>query len=193
MKHPHSATANSLPLSKTHGRIKVNGGGRCWGYLSTDLNDFGEYGKFTKDKNAALQVAINKKASSPFSLETIVRRLSLELSSQANSRIQNGDFDSFPFLGAVIGYACGSDDLQPGSSKWVSSNYVFLPRVQSDGVFSYAYFTPTEETPSLCRPKDGGNAFTTVTGIDQTIESAIVRFLVLRLAPVLDLFQFSGL
>ncbi|KAJ7726588.1 hypothetical protein B0H14DRAFT_3002077 [Mycena olivaceomarginata] len=101
-------------------------------------NGFGEYGQFQADQAGSLEVTFSYTPDSP---------------SQLNFMATNSPSPTYPYFGAISGFASESDDFGSGS-------------------YNYAYLGGTTSTPVSTNSGDN-NSFSAATGIPETIESAI--------------------
>ncbi|KAG8977381.1 hypothetical protein FRC05_001779 [Tulasnella sp. 425] len=116
--------------------------GTDYGFISPVWNGFGEYGQVQSSQDSALVVTFNV---SPDASST----------SQLDFTADNSPSATYPFFGAIDGFASTSDNLGPGS-------------------YNYAYIGGTTQTPAGSPPNSGGdNSFTAATGIPEDIESAV--------------------
>ncbi|KIO21384.1 hypothetical protein M407DRAFT_245478 [Tulasnella calospora MUT 4182] len=137
---PRSNPSMSPPVP-TGCNILVKSATETFGYIKPQWNGFGEYGVFQADQAGALEVTFN---ASPD-----------VASAELDFTVINTPSTTYPYFGAISGFASQSNDFGPGS-------------------YNYAYLGGTTQTPSGSPPSDtGDNSFTAATGIPETIESAI--------------------
>ncbi|KAJ7461162.1 hypothetical protein FB451DRAFT_1181503 [Mycena latifolia] len=134
-------TTSPLPPVTTIVNVHARGtDGTDFGYLSPVWNGFGEYGAFQSTQEGSLQLTFSYSPDGP---------------SQISITATNGPSATYPFFGAIAGFASDSDDFGPGS-------------------YNYAYIGGTTQSPAGSPPFTAGdNSFSAATGIPESIESAI--------------------
>ncbi|KAK7678971.1 hypothetical protein QCA50_017914 [Cerrena zonata] len=106
------------------------------GYLASALNAFGEF-QYTQNLNEALEVSICFTEGPVFDIKPT-----------------NGGNPTYPFLGAVTGFANSDSNLSPSN-------------------FNYVYLAGTTQTPAGSTPQRQANAFSAAAGVPEDVESAI--------------------
>lgn len=103
--HKAARAAPSGTPSTNTGYIQVTGSDNTvYGYLSTTLNTFGEYGQFTEDPASALKIAFDSTSATNLDLTA-----------------SNSFFTDLPFLGGTAGFSSTSASIASDSA-----DYVFL-------------------------------------------------------------------
>ncbi|KAJ7835133.1 hypothetical protein B0H14DRAFT_2514511 [Mycena olivaceomarginata] len=137
------AVSSPVPPTTQTCNIAVQSYDQTFGYLSATWNGFGEYGQFQADQAGSLEVTFSYTPDSP---------------SQLNFVATNSPSPTYPYFGAISGFASESDDFGSGS-------------------YNYAYLGGTASTPAGSPPvstnSGDNNSFSAATGIPETIESAI--------------------
>lgn len=116
--------------------------GSTIGFISAAFNQFGEYGLFQQSQDGALEVAFSNTPGA---------------SSQMDLYGNNSPSSTYPFFGAIAGYASTSDDMGPGS-------------------YNYAYIGGTAQTTPGSPAVEGENTFYMATGESGDYESAIWNY-----------------
>ncbi|KAJ7328075.1 hypothetical protein DFH08DRAFT_967833 [Mycena albidolilacea] len=112
-------TASSpVPPTTQTCNIAVQSYDQTFGYLSATWNGFGEYGQFQAGQAGSLEVTFSYTPDS---------------SSQLNFVATNSPSPTYPYFGAISGFASVSDDFCPGS-------------------YNYAYLGGTTSTPAGSPP-----------------------------------------
>ncbi|QRV78592.1 hypothetical protein RhiJN_06607 [Ceratobasidium sp. AG-Ba] len=101
--------AETSPLPPAHQKcnILVKTDDTTLGYLKAQFNKYGEYGAFTSEQNPdTLEVSFSYSPDSPSQLDMLAT---------------NSPSKTFSYMGGVVGYSSGSDDLASGSSNSYSA------------------------------------------------------------------------
>ncbi|KAG9108579.1 hypothetical protein FRC07_008429 [Ceratobasidium sp. 392] len=133
------AQTSPTPPENQKCNILVKTGDATLGYITPSFNTFGEYGTFQPGPAGALEISFSYSPDSPSQLDFLAT---------------NGPSSTYPYMGAVMGYASDSDNFSQGS-------------------YNYAYVAGTQQTPSGSPPVVGDSSFGTATGIPGDYESAI--------------------
>ncbi|KAI0824289.1 hypothetical protein BC628DRAFT_1445186 [Trametes gibbosa] len=131
-------SAAPCALSQPTGTIRVaDAAGNALGFVGRSANNFGEYG-VTQDASDALTVVVRRCDSNdtPFDIEAV-----------------NG-LASFPYVGAVVGFASTDDNIRAGS-------------------FNYAYIAGAASQVAYGRAQPVSNSFSSATTTDKDAETAI--------------------
>ncbi|KAF8603692.1 hypothetical protein BDV93DRAFT_606673 [Ceratobasidium sp. AG-I] len=137
---PRAATSPLPPVSLKCNIRATGTDGTDFGFISPVWNGFGEYGQFQKEQDGALELSGSYSPDSP---------------NQLNFAATNGPSATYPWFGAIDGFASTTDDFGPGS-------------------YNYAYLGGTTQSPAGSTPfADGDNSFSAATGIPETIQSAV--------------------
>jgi len=137
---PRAATSPLPPVSAKCNIRATGTDGADYGFISPLWNGYGEYGQFQSSPDGALEVAFSYSPDSP---------------SQIDFTATNGPSATYPFFGAIDGFASTDDDFSIGS-------------------YNYAYLGGTTQTPAGSPPfTQGDNSFSAAYGIPENIESAV--------------------
>ncbi|KAF8634093.1 hypothetical protein AX15_001094 [Amanita polypyramis BW_CC] len=116
------------------------------GHISKEYNKFGEYGMLTNNSTEYLLVSLNMNMV-----------WTGDGSWNAIISTINGPLAAYPFFGAITGFNSTSDDLK-------------------EGHYNYAVFGGTVSRLASSHPMQGGNSFAHLTGIHNSIETAIFSY-----------------
>lgn len=137
---PRAVTSPLPPVSTKCNVRATSTDGIDFGFISPVWNGFGEYGQFQTAQDGALEVSFSYSPDSPSQIDMIAT---------------NGPSATYPFFGAIDGFASESDDFSPGS-------------------YNYAYLGGTTQSPAGSVPfADGDSSFSAATGIPESIQSAV--------------------
>lgn len=136
---PRAATSPLPPVSAKCNIRATGTDGKDFGFISPVWNGFGEYGQFQTSPDSALEVSFSYSPDSPSQIDMIAT---------------NGPSATYPFFGAIDGFASTDDNFGPGN-------------------YNYAYLGGTTQAPAGVPFTEGDSAFSAATGIPEDIQTAI--------------------